>query len=412
MSKSALKNLNEEQKTGALKLLEMQLNSMLMYTSCGWFADEISGIETTQVIQYAARAMQLAKDVTGIDLEIAYKKILERAQSNVPICSNGSVTYDISIKPTIVDLLRVGAHYAVSSIFEDYPEQTKIYSYTISKTDYEKVEIGRQKLVTGKAHIQSDIILEKSDIYFAVLHLGDHNFIGGVNQLDKTADFAALQKEIKEKFLKGDVAETIFSIDKLFGSHNYSLWHLFKDEQRKVFEKIIDKALEEIRLSFRQIYEHHHPIMQAMNDMGSPLPKPLDSIMDFIFNADLQDILNNKDIDIVKFQKLTEEAKRWKISFDKQILSFIANHRLEELMRHLVKDPFNLELLEKVNTMLTTLITIPLKLDLWNAQNFYFYTSTKLLNQAKTKADKGDKAYEKWIIAFETLGNCLKVMNS
>ncbi|PIU58088.1 MAG: hypothetical protein COS89_02185, partial [Deltaproteobacteria bacterium CG07_land_8_20_14_0_80_38_7] len=125
-----------------------------------------------------------------------------------------------------------------------------------------------------------------------------------------------------------------------------------------------------------------------------------------------QDILNNKDIDIVRFQKLTEEAKRWKISFDKQILSFIANHRLEELMRHLVKDPFNLELLEKVNTMLTTLITIPLKLDLWNAQNFYFYTSTKLLNQAKTKADKGDKAYEKWIIAFETLGNCLKVMNS
>ena len=35
------------------KLLEMQRHAMLMYTSCGWFFDEISGIETVQVIQYA-----------------------------------------------------------------------------------------------------------------------------------------------------------------------------------------------------------------------------------------------------------------------------------------------------------------------------------------------------------------------
>jgi hypothetical protein len=38
----------------------MQRHALLMFTSCGWFFDELSGLETVQVIQYAARALQLA----------------------------------------------------------------------------------------------------------------------------------------------------------------------------------------------------------------------------------------------------------------------------------------------------------------------------------------------------------------
>ncbi|MCG8429658.1 MAG: DUF3536 domain-containing protein, partial [Candidatus Omnitrophica bacterium] len=74
--------LTQEQKTRALKLLEMQRHAMLMYTSCGWFFDEISGIETVQIMQYAARAIQLAREVAGVVLEDTFESLLERAPSN------------------------------------------------------------------------------------------------------------------------------------------------------------------------------------------------------------------------------------------------------------------------------------------------------------------------------------------
>jgi alpha-amylase/alpha-mannosidase (GH57 family) len=80
----SVRELSDEEKIKTLKLLEMQRHAMLMYTSCGWFFDDISGIETIQVIQYAARAIQMAKAVTGEDLERGYLDILKKGPSNRP----------------------------------------------------------------------------------------------------------------------------------------------------------------------------------------------------------------------------------------------------------------------------------------------------------------------------------------
>jgi hypothetical protein len=63
---------------------------MLMYTSCGWFFDEISGTETVQVIQYAARALQLAEELFALRLEDGFKEGLSRAQSNLPEQKDGA----------------------------------------------------------------------------------------------------------------------------------------------------------------------------------------------------------------------------------------------------------------------------------------------------------------------------------
>ena len=65
LGRHAVRTLSKEEKVKVLELLEMQRNAMLMFTSCGWFFDEVSGTETTQVMQYAARAIQLAEKLSG-----------------------------------------------------------------------------------------------------------------------------------------------------------------------------------------------------------------------------------------------------------------------------------------------------------------------------------------------------------
>jgi len=70
----------------------------LMYTSCGWFFDDISGLETIQILQYAARAMQLSAEVGGRDLEDEFLDHLALAKSNIPDMENGKVIYDRFVK--------------------------------------------------------------------------------------------------------------------------------------------------------------------------------------------------------------------------------------------------------------------------------------------------------------------------
>lgn len=80
--RNAKKNLSHEESVYCLKLLEMQKYSMFMFTSCAWFFSDISGIEAIQNLRYAARAIELAREVSGIELEAQFLEKLSEAESN------------------------------------------------------------------------------------------------------------------------------------------------------------------------------------------------------------------------------------------------------------------------------------------------------------------------------------------
>jgi alpha-amylase/alpha-mannosidase (GH57 family) len=94
----------------ALKFLELQRQRLLMYTSCGWFFDDIGGLEAVQVLKYAARAIQLADDLGLKDLEPGFLRRLAAAPSNVPEMGNGAQVYRRLVLPIAVDFARVVAH--------------------------------------------------------------------------------------------------------------------------------------------------------------------------------------------------------------------------------------------------------------------------------------------------------------
>lgn len=100
----ARRRLRSGERIQALKLLELQRHALLMYTSCGWFFDELSGLETVQVIQYAAPALQLAGDLFGDRLEEGFLALLERAKSNLPEHRDGRRIYEKFCRPAMVTL--------------------------------------------------------------------------------------------------------------------------------------------------------------------------------------------------------------------------------------------------------------------------------------------------------------------
>src|SRR5262245_52174856 len=135
--------LTENEQLTALRLLEMQRHALLMYTSCGWFFDELSGIETTQVIQYAARTLQLYERIFGEPIEPMFLDRLAAAKSNIPEHQDGRVIYEKFVRPAMVDRKKVAAHYGLMSLFEPFPDQAKVYCYKVHLEDSERLESGQ-----------------------------------------------------------------------------------------------------------------------------------------------------------------------------------------------------------------------------------------------------------------------------
>jgi alpha-amylase/alpha-mannosidase (GH57 family) len=409
LGKHAVRALSKEEKVKAFELLEMQRNAMLMFTSCGWFFDEVSGIESTQVMQYAARAVQLAEKRSGTPVEKEYLQALEKIPTNLPGFQNGAKIYEMLVKPAMLDLLRVGAHFAISSLFEEYPESAHIYCYTANREVYDRAEAGRLKLAVGRTRIASNITWEEEPISFAVLHLGDHNLNGGVKKLMADESFSVMHTEIKDAFNKGDIPEVIRLMDKHFGTNHYSLWHLFKDEQRKVLNQVLRPTLDGVEVAFREIYEKNYAIMNFLKTVRTPLFKPFSVASEYIVNLDLKRIFEEEDLNLEKLEKLIEEAKKWSLEIDKSTVGFVATSWIDSQMAKLSQHPEEISLLDRIEKALTLSILLSVELDLWKAQNVYFSTEKKVYGPTKEKAEKGDEFAKHWVDVFHQLGSRLYV---
>jgi alpha-amylase/alpha-mannosidase (GH57 family) len=403
------KELSREEKIRLLKLLEMQRNAMLMYTSCGWFFEEISGIETTQVMRYAARAIQLAEEVSDVSVEKEFLQILKNAPSNIPEFENGATIYERFIRPAALDLLRVGVHYAISSLFEEYSKSIPIYCYQANSEIYDRIEAGRLKLAIGKTSILSEITWEEEPITFAVLHLGDHNLNGGVRRFLGDEAFSLMNREIKEAFNKGDIPEVIRLMDKHFGMNNYSLWHLFKDEQRKVLDQILASTLEGVEISFRKMVEKNYPIMNFLLSLQMPLPKPLTVAAEYIVNLDLKRVFENEDLDTEKLESLIHEVKKWSLEIEKETIGFAATSRINAIIKNFAEQTEETALIEKMENVLAFLISLSVTPDLWAAQNTYFSIARGLNRSMKERAEKGENKARHWVERFQKLGERLHV---
>jgi hypothetical protein len=409
LSRHAPRDLPKETRIKLLKLFEMQRHSMLMFTSCAWFFDEISDIQSLQAMQYASRAMQLAREVSGEELEPRYLEILKEAPSNLSGFRNGAEIWEVFVRPASVDLLRAGAHYAISSLFEEYQETIRIYPYTAKREVYQLEEAGIQKLAVGRAMIRYDITDEEAEIEFVVLHLGDHNFIGGVRRCRGDKSFSGMSREIKRAFWKSDIAEIIRLMEAHFEAHNYSLWHLFRDEQRKVLNKILETTLRETEAAFRQIYERHFPAMQAMREMRIPLPKPFAIAAEFVVANDMSREIQRDELDFEKIGRLVEEVKRFSLELDRKSLGFVVSQRINCLMREFSAEPNGIGFLEAIERIFGVLGNLNLELDLWAAQNIFFSIGKEHYDAMEKRAAQGEETARKWLELFNQVGESLSV---
>ncbi len=409
MTEQAKRTLSETEVVTGLKLLELQRYLMLMYTSCGWFFDDLSGLETVQVIQYAGRALQLAGQLFSEDLATPFLDLLAQARSNLPEQGDGRSIYERYVQPAMVDLEKVGAHYAVSSLFEEYGQNTRIYCYDVGRVEYQSSHQGKLRVVLGQASVTSEITWESDQITFGVLHLADHSVIGGVRRFQEGEDYHALDQGVGKAVESGDLAELVRLTEKNFGSGMYTLRLLFRDEQRKILNIILEEATDEARVLYRNFHDEHAHLIRFVTDLGVPLPRRFRLAVDFTLNSDLLDAFSAEEVDLDKSRTIIEEIRRTGVKPDAVTLEFSLRRTIERLFARFVANPVEPGLLQRLQETIDLVLSLPFEVRLWEAQNTYYGMMRDYAGQVRERAERGDSEAQAWLEAFAKLGEKLKV---
>jgi alpha-amylase/alpha-mannosidase (GH57 family) len=401
----AARDLNEAEQITTLRLLEMQRHAMLMFTSCGWFFDEISGLETVQVIQYAARALQLAHELSPENLEPGFLEILEQAKSNISENQNGRVVYEKFVKPSVMTREKVAAHYAVSSLFESYSDDARIYSFTVHQEDRQLFTAGNARLAIGRIKV-SFVVTKASDVLtYGVLYMGEHNLNCGVRFFQGPEEYTALVQETKAAFERADFPELIRVMDKHFGRAYYSLKNLFRDEQTKVLNQILATTRDEIHNTYRLLTDRYAPLTRFLNDIHAPPLNSLAPATEFVLNADLRKQFENGHLDAGRVKSLIAEARAANVPLETDALAFVAKNHFDRLSDELCKMPEDADLLQRFTNSAALIQRFPFGVNLWKAQNIYDQLRAKILPEMKNRGDEKSKAWtEKFLMLGEQLG--------
>ncbi|MEM6995512.1 MAG: DUF3536 domain-containing protein [Myxococcota bacterium] len=401
--------LSADDRTRALRLLEMQRQSLLMYTSCGWFFDELSGIETVQILRYAGRAIQLVVEVGGEDLGPEFARRLAEARSNLPEHGDGARLFAQLVTPKRIDLSALVAHYAVSSLFHPYTEKTRIHAFEVEQLDFGVQSLGRNKLAVGKVRVTSEVTLEQRTLSFGILHLGDHNLAGGVREFQGDDDYEVMCEEVLGAFARADMPEALRLLDKHFLELTYSLRSLFRDERQRVLDQIVGSAMLDAEGLSGRLYDAHSPLLRYLATLDFPLPEPLRRLADFVLGTMLRRELQQDELDPARVQNLLAEAEGVGAELDRVGAAFGLQTALERTIDAWGAHPEELTVLRRLRGAAELARSLPWDIELAKVQNVYWDLLQGQYPKFVEQADAGDPIAMEWRDNFLSLGAALRM---
>jgi alpha-amylase/alpha-mannosidase (GH57 family) len=356
--------------TDMLRLLEMQHNAMLMFTSCGWFFDELSGIETVQNLQYASRAIQLASQFRpGMDRE--FLRLLGRAPSNV--LRDGREVWERLVKPSVVDLNRVIAHYAISHLYEPAEGRARVFNYEIEVRGTVQESFGQTALGISQVRAYSLVDRSSSECVTAVLHFGGHDFHCSLRGPLDPAGYEHLREDLLETFRRRSLTEVVRTLDHRFESRYFTLQDLFAEERRRLLGRVTREAFSRFQSVIDLIYDENRKLMEYVQELGAPLPRGFvaaaEQVLSFRMERAIKRYLEAGNGEQVA--DLARESKHWGVSLATPRITQRLQKALHQLVLRMRESPGDLLYKELMN-LLDVVDSAGIEIDLWEAQNACF----------------------------------------
>jgi hypothetical protein len=239
------------------------------------------------------------------------------------------------------------------------------------------------------------------------LHFGDQNITAAVKAYDESdaEAFDKVSSQAHDQVLRANFPEVIRLLDRYYDL-DYSLTSLFRDEQRRILQIILNSTLSDIESSLKNIYDDHASLLHYLSQAGLPKPPALALAAGFAVNAGLRRALEADPIDLSLVRSFLAMSDADEVHLDTPTLTYIADLRMKRAMLELQMSSGSLEILDRALSLARTLMELPFELNLWQAQNIW-YEILRSSTYGLTAHDAEDRPL--WNRDFHDLGCCLSI---
>ena len=333
--------LGPEERVRALSLMEMARHAMLMYTSCGWFFDDLSGIETVQCMQYAARVAELIHAVRGISVETELVDRLSVARSNLADEGDGRRVWAQRVRPARIDPEKVCAHVAVHALVEpSAPEQAvAVDGFEVEFVDRVERRSGRARMVAATVRVRSVLTEAATALCFAGLHLGEQHVTGGVRPPPDPTEWTVTLKELRDSLETGDVFAAQRAIDRHFPGAHLSLGALLPGSRERVLAAVLGDAIREVQGQVGDSYEQHAPLIRWLVAHDLPVPEVLRTVAEIALRRRVLTNLEAEDASFATLRDHLADAAEVRVSLDTPAIALAASEGLRRLIDRVPTSP-------------------------------------------------------------------------
>jgi alpha-amylase/alpha-mannosidase (GH57 family) len=272
-----------------LKLLEMQRYSLLAQTSCGWFFNDISGLEAVQILEYTARTVQLYEELSGQDLERKLLEVLAEAESNIESEGTGADVYRARVLPSSVGSNRLVAQFAITDIFRDYPEEHRFYGHLVRRVERRRLGTGPVTVSVGRLQVELLRTGENSDVTYALIHFGGHDFHCAVRPFAGMQEFRRFTDHLEQIYRHATITELLRVVDSHFGETYYGLQHLLPEEREEVLDALFGHLTERFAEMYTRLYLENHRAVNALIDTGLKVPWEFRMAAEYVLTRQLNE---------------------------------------------------------------------------------------------------------------------------
>jgi alpha-amylase/alpha-mannosidase (GH57 family) len=397
------KNARNNQRWPALALLELQRQLMQSFTSCAWFFNDPSGIETIQVLRYAARMMQLAKQTLQLDLEEGFHEQLEQVVSNTGVTV--AELYTQQVQPLTITLADICAHDALTALFIDTPPADVVYLHHVMRQKQQRWTLDQVQVVIGVSDVTALLTGEQSQFVYGVVLMGEQVLAGGVRP--EPERYQRLQKSISDAIKNHDQDALLQAMHSELGRFDYSLRSIFRDEQRTILTSMLRGVVDSVAQQYHQMYAEHANLMRFLQRMTVPLPPELQMPAAMAVHADIRAALRQTPVDTAQLQSVLQVATQSGVVLDKALLAYEYTQTLHHLAAQLVETPCHADLLQ---TMIDVAdIAQGIDVDMWMVQNNYNVVWQRDYALMCKSAAQGNSESTTWVAEFRRLGSQLNM---
>jgi hypothetical protein len=373
LNRWALRPLTSSEHITVLKLLEMERRVQSAFTSCGWFFDDIGGLESVLVLKQAAMALHFAAEISGESPESQFLELLADARSNVPALGSGKDIFEQQVRPLQTDLKRVGANVIINGLFSKQSLQSTYYIFRVNATNVKKSASGMLKTIIGRIEVTSTVTGESCRFRCAAYAWGVREVHAGVaDDSTSTANLADLNAELLSGSTEADFSFRLSTLTKHFPGSIYGLTELFGDEKAAAVQNIVAVTLQRAEKAHRRLFNEYRDTVRFISDLGQPIPPHLSVSAAFILNRELQSELENRRPNLKTIQSTLNEMGLWGLPVDEQSVSYYFASRVEDLTIAYTDNPKDKEAHDIAEGLLKIAKVSGLELNLWRVQNAWF----------------------------------------